>query len=80
MQNFERRIVRLITHLSTDDLRTLTAVSLGCLLEREAVEKQNLLLENQDLYYKNQCRMEALEDYGIPDPFILQPERQELSL
>ena len=73
MQNFERRIVRLITHLSTDDLRKLTAVSLGCLLEREAVKKQNLLLENQ-------CRMEALEDYGIPDPFIHQPERQELSL
>lgn len=80
MQNFERRIVRLITHLPTDDLRTLTAVSLGCLLEREAVEKQNLLLENQDLYYKNMCRMEALEDYGIPDPFSRHHEPQEMTL
>ena len=80
MQNFEGQIMDLITHLSTEDVRKLTTISFNYLAEREKQEKEKLLLENQDLYYKNQCRMEALEDYGIPDPFIHQPERQELSL
>jgi len=80
VQNFEGQIMDLITHLSTEDVRKLTTISFNYLAEREKQEKEKLLLENQDLYYKNQCRMEALEDYGIPDPFIHHHERQEMTL
>ncbi len=70
MQNFDGRIIMdLITHLPTEDVRQLTAFSFNYLAERERSDKERLLLENQNLHYKNICRMEALEENGIADPF-----------
>lgn len=69
MQNSREKIMDLITQLSTEDIRLLVADTFRYLTLREREDITQLLLENQDLRYKNMCRLEQLEENGIADPF-----------
>ena len=68
-----------ITQLSTEDIRLLAVDVFGYLSVRERQDKERLLLENQDLYYKSVCRLEALQQYGIEDPFGRKRDRCKMS-
>jgi len=78
VQDSKERIMEKITQLPTEDIRTLAVNTVYYLTIRERQDKERLSLENQDLRYKSECRLEVLQQYDIEDPFARQCDRHEV--
>ncbi len=70
MFNYEKRITRLLSHLTTEEIQILLFAGHNEVVIRYQKEREQLLMEKQMLHYENLCRKESLAEHGIDDPFL----------